>query len=151
MGRVFFNTRLNISKLTADYTAVESDSGKVFFILPAAAMTLTLPTIGSGSGQAGEGWNCKVVLDDGATGLDQNMNYKINIDMGSGTNLANAGWISDVDSGAGDHCVADDDFINISANASSGDTCFFWTDGTRWHIEGHVKDASEFAFAQAAA
>ena len=148
MGRVFFNTRLNISKISADYTPVESDSGKVFFINPAAAMTFTMPAL---STVAQEGWNCKIVLNDDATGVDQGMNYKINIDLGSGTNVANVGWVSDVDSGAGDHCVADDDFINISANASAGDTLFFWTDGDRWYIEGHVKDATEVAFAQSAA
>ena len=148
MGRVFFNTRLNISKITADYTPVESDSGKLFFVNPTAATTITMPTLGT---VAQEGWNCKIVLNEDATGADEGMNAKINIDLGSGTNVANVGWISDVDSGAGDHCVADDDFINITTEASPGDTLFFWTDGNRWYIEGHVKDASEVAFAQSAA
>ena len=148
MGRVYFNTRLNISKISADYTPVESDSGKVFFINPAAAMTFTMPTLGT---VAQEGWNCKIVLNDDATGVDQGMNYKINIDMGSGTNLANVGWVSEIDGAAGDHCVANDDFINISANASPGDKIFMWTDGDRWYIEAWVKDATEVAFNTAAA
>ena len=151
MGRVFFNTRLNMSKITADYTALESDSGKTFMLLPAAASTFTLPTIGTGTDEAGEGWNCKLVLEDGGTGVDQGMDYKINIDMGSGTNLANVGWILEVDGAAGDHCVANDDFINCSANASPGDTFWFYTDGNRWYVEGIVKDLTECAFNTAAA
>ena len=148
MGRVFFNTRLNISKISADYTPVESDSGKLFFINPAAAMTFTMPAL---STVAQEGWNCKIVLNEDSTGLDEGMNYKINIDLGSGTNLANVGWILEVDGAAGDHCVANDDFITCSANASAGDTFFFWTDGDRWYVEGVVKDLTECLFATAAA
>ena len=152
MGRVFFNTRLNISKIGgADYPMLESDSGKTFMLLPTAARLITLPVLGTGVGQAGEGWNCKLVLDDAGTGVDQGFDFKCNVDMGSGVNLANRGFIMDTDSGAGDFCVADDDFINISVNASAGDTIHFWTDGVRWNIEGFVKDATEVAFAAAAA
>ena len=149
MGRVFFNTRLNVEKVGGvDFTPTAADSGKTYMVLPTAARTITMPTLGT---VAQEGWNCKFVLDDAGTGADQGMNFKINIDLGAGTNVANVGWISDIDSGAGDHCVADDDFINISDNASAGDTLFIWTDGDRWYMEGHVKDATEFAFAQTAA
>ena len=148
MGRVFFNTLLNIDKITGDTTPDADDSNKTFMLEPSAACTFTLPTIGS---VAGKGWNCKLVLDDGGTGADQGMDFKINIDMGSGTNLANVGWILEVDGAAGDHCVANDDFITCSANASAGDTFFFWTDGDRWYVEGVVKDLTECLFATAAA
>ena len=149
MGRVFFNTRLNISKIGgADYTPVESDSGKIFMVLPTAARTITMPTLGT---TAIEGWNCTFIVDDAGTGVDEGIDYKVNIDMGSGTNLANVGWVSEIDGAAGDHCVADDDFINISASASPGDKIFMWTDGNRWYVEAWVKDATEVAFAQAAA
>ena len=147
MGRVFFNTRLNISKITADYQAIASDSGKCFMVKPAAATTFTLPALAD----VVEGWNCKLVVNDDGTGVDQGADAKINVDMGSGTNLANVGWILEVDGAAGDHCVANDDFVVLSANASPGDTLYFWTDGTRWNVEGFVKDLTEVAFATAAA
>tara|TARA_R100000935_G_C2702146_1_gene110714 strand:- start:55 stop:498 length:444 start_codon:yes stop_codon:yes gene_type:complete len=147
MGRVFFNTRLNISKITADYQAIASDSGKCFMVKPAAATTFTLPALAD----VVEGWNCKMVVNDDGTGVDQGADAKINVDMGSGVNLANVGWILEVDGAAGDHCVANDDFVTLSANASPGDTLYFWTDGTRWNVEGFVKDLTEVAFAQAAA
>ena len=147
MGRVFFDTRLNISKITASYQAIASDSGKCFMVKPAAATTFTLPALAD----VVEGWNCKLVVNDDGTGVDQGADAKINVDMGSATNLANVGWILEVDGAAGDHCVANDDFVTLSANASPGDTLYFWTDGTRWNVEGFVKDLTEVAFAPAAA
>ena len=61
MGRVFFDTRKNVHSLTGDYTALASDSGKVFFINVASGMTLTLPSIANGV--ALDGWNCRVVIE----------------------------------------------------------------------------------------
>jgi hypothetical protein len=68
MGRVFFNKRENIENLTADHTALASDSGKTFIILPGATTELTLPTPGTGAANAQEGWTCTVILqsDSGA-------------------------------------------------------------------------------------
>ena len=45
MGRVFFNTRLNFHKITADYQVLASDSGKTFLVHPAATTAITLPTL----------------------------------------------------------------------------------------------------------
>jgi hypothetical protein len=64
MGRVFFNTRLNIHALNAAYTVLDSDSGKVFMLSSTAgAYEITLPTAPV------EGFNCKfVVKEDTPTG-----------------------------------------------------------------------------------
>ena len=64
MGRVFFNTRLNIHALDAAYTVLDSDSGKVFMLSSTGgAYTITLPTAPV------EGFNCKfVVKEDTPTG-----------------------------------------------------------------------------------
>ena len=59
MGRVFFDTRKNVHSLGADYQALASDSGKIFFINVASGMTLTLPSVAD----AQEGWNCEVVIE----------------------------------------------------------------------------------------
>ena len=58
MGRVFFNTRRNVHSLTADYQALATDSGKIFFLDAAAGLTLTLPAVAD----AQEGWNCRVYV-----------------------------------------------------------------------------------------
>ena len=64
MGRVFFNTRLNIHALDAAYTVLDSDSGKVFMLCSTGgAYTITLPTAPV------EGFHCKfVVKEDTPTG-----------------------------------------------------------------------------------
>ena len=58
MGRVFFNTRLNVHSLTASYAALPSDSNKTFMLNVDSGCTLTLPAVAD----AQEGWNCRVVV-----------------------------------------------------------------------------------------
>ena len=144
MGRVFFNTRKNIHNLTADYTCLESDSGKTFIVLPAADTDITLPTT------LVEGWNCTVILQsDSGFGGDGIMDYKVNIDLGVDTN--NVGIIHGGDAGGSDQAVDGDDFINCTNAASPGDTFHFLSDGTRWFVNGFVFDASTCVFATDAA
>ena len=58
MGRVFFNTRKNIVSLTADYSALASDSGTTFMLNAAAGLTVTLPAVAD----ALDGWNAVFVV-----------------------------------------------------------------------------------------
>ena len=70
MGRVFFNTRANITELTAStYQVLASDSGKTFVLNSAAAMTITLPA----DADIELGWNCRFIMN-----LDNNDAYNIN-------------------------------------------------------------------------
>ena len=148
MGRVFFNTRENIENLTADHTVLASDSGKTFIVLPAATTEITLPTPGTGATNAQEGWSCTIILQsDSGFGGDQIMDQKVNIGMGS---TSNVGLILAVDGDAGDQAVDADDFIACTANASPGDRFEFLSDGTRYYVHGLVADASETPFATAA-
>jgi len=64
MGRVFFNTKKNIHDLTAAYTVLDSDSGKIFTLDSAGgAYSITLPTAPT------RGFHCKfVVKEDTPTG-----------------------------------------------------------------------------------
>jgi len=132
-----------VMTITANTTLTQADSGKIIMCNPTATTLITLPSLEPG-------WHCTVILTEDATGLDAGMDQKVNIDMGSGANLANCGSILEADGAAGDHCVADDDFIACSAAASPGDRFDFFCDGNRWHILGVVKDATECAFAQGA-
>jgi hypothetical protein len=146
MGRVFFNTRMHIQNITADHTALPSDSNTVFIILPAADTDLTLPA----PADAGEGWNCKVILQsDSGFGGDELMDFKVNIDMSADTN--NVGNIFGSDGDTGVAAVDTNDFINCTAAASPGDTFDFICDGTRWFVNGFVFDASVCTFGTATA
>jgi hypothetical protein len=131
--------------ITADTTLTSKDSGKIVLVDPAATTAITLPST------LESGWNCTIILDESETGADTTMDQIVNIDLGSGTNLANVGMILEVDGAAGDHCVANDDFVTCSAAASPGDRFDIFTDGNRWYVYGMVKDASECVFATAAA
>ena len=146
MGRVFFNTRKNIHNLTADYTCLESDSGKTFIVLPAATTEIDLPA----PADVSDGWNCTIILQsDSGFGGDALMDQKVNIDMSADTN--NVGIIHGGDAGGSDQAVDGDDFVACSANASPGDRFEFITDGTRWYVTGWVIDSSETPFGTATA
>ena len=146
MGRVFFNTRMHIQNITADHTALASDSNTVFIVLPAADTDLTLPAPAT----AGEGWNCKVILQsDSGFGGDTIMDFKVNIDLSADSN--NVGNIFGSDGDTGVAAVDTNDFINCSAAASPGDTFDIICDGTRYYVNGFVFDASECVFGTATA
>tara|TARA_R110002096_G_scaffold236981_1_gene427752 strand:+ start:52 stop:534 length:483 start_codon:yes stop_codon:yes gene_type:complete len=62
MGRVFFNTRENITKLDADtsaYQCLASDSGKTFVLESASAMAITLPA----DADIDFGWSCRFIMN----------------------------------------------------------------------------------------
>ena len=149
MGRVFFNTYKRIQNVTADYTVDVQQSGTTFIVLPAATTLITLPTPGTTTTTAGEGWNCEIILQsDSGFGGDAIMDQKVNISLGDDTN--NVGISVATDGDAGDITVDGDDFIACTANATPGDTFRFISDGTRWFIQGIVADGDECPFAAAA-
>ena len=62
MGRVFFNTKKNITKLdagTSAYQCLASDSGKTFVLQSASAMAITLPA----DADIDFGWNCRFIMN----------------------------------------------------------------------------------------
>ena len=123
-----------IKNITADTTLTDADSGKVCIVNPAAETTVTLPDVGL------TGWSCTVILDEAEAGTDQGMDYVVNVDLGSGSNLANVGQIHEVDGAAGNFAAANDDFVVFTANASPGDMVKVMSNGSRWFVYGFVKD-----------
>ena len=83
------NHRLKIKKVVADITLTAEDSGSIVLVNPTAATTVTLPTLAN----AGSGWYCKIIATEDAAATDGSMDAIINVDMGSGTNLANIGQV----------------------------------------------------------
>ena len=112
------NHRLKIKKVVADITLTAEDSGSIVLVNPTAATTVTLPTLAN----AGSGWYCKIIATEDAAATDGSMDAIINVDMGSGTNLANIGQVHEVDGTAGDFAVANDDFFVITAAGSANAT-----------------------------
>ena len=74
------------------------------------------------------------------------MDQVVNVDLGSGSNLANVGLITEVNGDAGNFAAANDDFVVFTAAASPGDTVEIFGNGKRWFVYGFVKDLSEADF-----
>ena len=131
---------LNIKNVTADTTLTNDDSGKTIIVNPAAETTITLPDVSL------EGWTCRIILDEDEAGTDAGMDAVVNVDLGSGSNLANVGLITEVNGDAGNFAAANDDFVVFTAAASPGDTIEIFGNGKRWFVYGFVKDLSEADF-----
>ena len=114
MGRVFFNTRENVHNLTAAYTVLASDSGKIFTIDQDAAFTITLP-----SDQ--EGLNYKFIVTDAGSG-------EVHITSGASNGIK--GFSMDPTTGIN---AIDNVLIDIvSGTAVVGDYVNLVNDGTTW-------------------
>ena len=114
MGRVFFNTRKNVHNLTAAYTVLASDSGKVFTIDQDATFVITLP-----SDQ--EGLNYKFILTDAGSG-------EVHITSGASNGIK--GFSMDPSTGIN---AIDNVLIDIvSGTAVVGDYVNLVSDGTTW-------------------
>ena len=117
MGRVFFNTRENVHNLTAAYTVLASDSGKVFTIDQDATFVITLP-----SDQ--EGLNYKFIVTDAGSG---------EVHVTSGASNGIQGLITDENSvEAIDHVLIE----FVASTAAVGDYINLVNDGTTWLVEG---------------
>ena len=126
MGRVFFNTRKNVQALTAAYTVLESDSGKVFTVDSAAgAYEITMPTTVANL----EGFHCKFITkEDTPTG---------DVTIAFGSAIVD-GWsddaTADIGVGTGGTAVSN---ILIEAASKQGDALNVMCDGTTWYFEAH--------------
>ena len=139
------NVELKIVHVTANVTLTADQSGSVVLCNPTATTDITLPALAN----IQSGWNCKIILTEDTFSGDTIMNYKVNIDFGSGNTVC--GQVGGFDTAAGDISVSGDDFINCSAAATPGDRFDIFTDGLVWYVNGFAYDASECAFGTAAA
>ena len=130
MGRVFFNTRKNIHKLTGAYTVLPTDSGKVFVLNAAVGYAITLPSVAD----MGEGWNCKFI-----TGLAFDTSDWII----TATAAIMAGGINELEvdtSDDGPYTAAGTTVtIGFDGEESIGDYINLTCDGTKIWIDGQTK------------
>ena len=129
MGRVFFDIRKNTQSLTADYAAIASDSGKVFFFDAAAGLTLTLPAIAD----AQKGWNCRVVVSTVTT----SNNYIITEKTASDTDkIVSHMSLLELDSGDDGLHNAAHTTITFEGTPAKGDYVEILCDGTFYYAKG---------------
>ena len=132
--------------ITGDTTLAAADNGKIVQCNPTGTTLIQLP----GASDVGAGWNVRITLteDDGGA-IDQIVN------IGTKAGEFFNGIIIGGD--AGGSVVANgtsNDFINChgaSDNATSGETFWIYSDGTRMHCSGLAVDTSDTLFADTAA
>jgi len=139
MARAYLGgSNAHVEKITASKTLYAKDSGKVFFLNPAALSTITLP-----SAVAYPGWEVTIIVheDDGGT-----MDYKCNISCYSGE-FFNGILVPSDGGGPSIANGTDQDNVNITTSATSGETFQIVSDGARMHCRGHIVDATDSLFA----
>tara|TARA_R110002012_G_scaffold60345_4_gene158041 strand:- start:56 stop:538 length:483 start_codon:yes stop_codon:yes gene_type:complete len=147
MGRVFFNTRSNITKLDADtsaYQCLASDSGKTFVLESASAMSITLPA----DADIDFGWNCRFIMnldndnaylikcsDTTNQMFDGGLHYQViadataNVFQGYATAAANDSQIA-LDTNLDDNQAKQGSFVDI-----------IYIETNRFFVSGHIASA----------
>jgi len=134
MGRVFFNTRKNIQSLTADYTALPSDSGTTFMLNAAAGLTVTLP----GVADALDGWNAVFVV---ATVTTSN-NYILTEKTADDTNVIISHLVEMADTAGPTN--TGHTTITFASTPALNDRVEIFCDGTKYYAVGlGVADAAQ--------
>ena len=133
MGRVFFNIRRNVHSLTADYQALATDSGKIFFLDAAAGLTLTLPAVAD----AQEGWTCRVYV---STNISSNTGV-ITEKTASDTNVlvTQVNELETDDTQDGPSSTGHTTITLANALDTVGDYFDIVCSGTKYFIQGTVK------------
>ena len=125
MGRVFFNTRRNVHALTAAYTVLTSDSGKIFTLdSTGGAYDITLPAMEDGL------FYKFVVLEDTPTA---DITIKSNSADGD-DKLDLVGKDSESDLGPSTAGTAVNDIV-VDQVAKQGTYVNLYSDGTGWYAE----------------
>ena len=121
MGRVFFDTRKNVHTLTAAYTVLASDSGKVFMINSAGgAFNVTLPTS----------------LEDGLMYKFISVDTTADVQILSTTDIIDiVGLDSETDAGFSSAGTAKGKII-LEAAGHKSQYVNLYCDGTSWYGEG---------------
>ena len=147
MGRVFFNTRSNITKLDADtsaYQCLASDSGKTFVLESASAMSITLPA----DADIDFGWNCRFIMnldndnaylikcsDTTNQMFDGGLHYQViadataNVFQGAAATAANDSQIA-LDTNLDDNQAKQGSFVDI-----------IYIETNRFFVSGHIASA----------
>ena len=134
MGRVFFNTRKNIVSLTADYSALASDSGTTFMLNAAAGLTVTLPAVAD----ALDGWNAVFVV---ATVTTSN-NYILTEKTASDTNVIISHLVEMADTAGPTN--TGHTTITFAGTPALNDRVEIFCDGTKYYAVGlGVADAAQ--------
>ena len=137
MGRVFFNTRKNVTEISAAYEVAATESGTVFMINQASAYAITLPAPAT----ALDGFHCEFIV--GTVGSYANTITCTGTDLFHGFDTAQEG--GDVTWGVTEGTGID--VITIISGATKGDRVQIECDGTSYYFITWAADAAHITIA----
>ena len=134
MGRVFFNTRMNLDTdtmtNTTAYSMTEADSGKIFMVSGGTQAITLLP-----AADLVEGWNCRFITTASPSG-DKTISAGSAIVSGSCQ-----------DAGNGVGCGTDGTAVTniiIEAASQAGNWLDLFTDGSAYYFNASASQDSAF-------
>jgi len=137
MGRVFFNTRKNVTEISAAYEVAATESGTVFMINQASAYAITLPA----PAVALDGFHCEFIV--GTVGSYANTITCTGTDLFHGFDMAQEG--GDVAWGATEGTGID--VITLISGVTKGDRVSIMCDGTSYYYIAIAADAAHITVA----
>ena len=134
MGRVFFNTSMNLDTTTltntTSYTMLQSDSGKTFMV-SGGTQAITLPP----AADLEEGWNCRFVTSASPSGAKT---------LAAGSAIIHGTHQDpDTDKGAGTDGTAVSNLL-IAAAGQAGNFCELFTDGSLYYFNADASQNAAF-------
>ena len=137
MGRVFFNTRKNVTEISAAYNVAATESGTTFMINQASAYAITLPAPAT----AMDGFYCDFIV--GTVGAYANTITCTGTDLFHGFDMAQEG--GDVAWGATEGTGID--VITLISGVTKGDRVSIFCDGTSYYYIAIAADAAHITVA----
>ena len=137
MGRVFFNTRLNLQDIAAAYTVLPGDSGKTFMVNQASAFAIDSPNAAT----ALDGFRSALIV--GTLGAHA---VTINATTADGDSMHGHGI--DGEDGAA-QTVSEGtgfDVVTLASGATKGDRVQLVSDGTSWYVFSLAADKAHITF-----
>ena len=134
MGRVFFNTRMNLDTTTMTnttaYSMTEADSGKTFMVSGGTQAITLLPVA-----DVPEGWNCRFMNEASPSG-DKTL-------ASGSTMIHGTHQDPDTDKGAGTDGTAVDNLL-IAAAGQAGNFCELFTDGSLYYFNANASQNAAY-------
>jgi hypothetical protein len=130
MGRVFFDTKVNIVDVAAAKTLTNSDSGTTFIINQASAYEITLPLMST----IDRGWNAEFIIGTANTNAVTIANNTAEDTI--------VGGVAGADGGAATHAETAVDEIVFISGAVLGDRVTIVSNGVNYFVSGYAADVA---------
>ena len=130
MGRVFFDTKVNIVDVDAAKVLTNADSGTTFIINQASAYEITLPLMST----IDRGWNATFIIGTANTNAVTIANNTAEDTI--------VGGVAGADGGAATHAETAVDEVVFISGAVLGDRCTIVSNGVNYFVSGFANDAA---------